>query len=258
MLQANKDIDVIYFQNDEMYFGGMKAIEASGRRGEMKIVSVDGNPEALAAIQKGELDYEVVGQFNLQGWLVIETAAKVLAGEQVPDGCRSSSTWRTRPMRASAPPPPGEARSRPSVHEVMPRSSPGIAAAAAVRIRPLGSGRTSRGGSPRTRSRRGAFRIRLMRAHRTPARRDARHSQVLRRHQSAERRRTPADARRDPRARWRQFRRQIYADEDPVWHLQQRRRPVLSRARRSFSAGHTTAACSVSRWFTRTSRFAGT
>lgn len=84
LLQAHKDIDVIYFQNDEMYFGGIKAIEAAGRRNEMKILSVDGNPDALEAIKQGNLDYEVVGQFKLQGWLSVEAAAKVLLGEKVP------------------------------------------------------------------------------------------------------------------------------------------------------------------------------
>ena len=84
LLQAHPDIDVIYFQNDEMYFGGIKAIEASGRRAKMKILSVDGNPDALAAIKKGNLDYEVVGQFGLFGWIAVETAARILAGEDVP------------------------------------------------------------------------------------------------------------------------------------------------------------------------------
>jgi ABC-type sugar transport system substrate-binding protein len=67
-----------------MYFGGMKAIEASGRRDKMKILSVDGNPDALAAIKKGDLDYEVVGQFGRFGWIAVQTAAQVLAGEHVP------------------------------------------------------------------------------------------------------------------------------------------------------------------------------
>jgi ABC-type sugar transport system substrate-binding protein len=84
LLQAHSDIDVMYFQNDEMYFGGMKAIEASGRRNQMKILSVDGNPDAMAAIKKGDLDYEVVGQFGLFGWVAVETAARILAGETVP------------------------------------------------------------------------------------------------------------------------------------------------------------------------------
>ncbi len=84
LLQANKDIDAWYFQNDEMFFGGLKAIEDAGRRDEMALLSVDGNPEALKAIGTGDLDYEVVGGFGLQGWMVLEVAAKVLAGEEVP------------------------------------------------------------------------------------------------------------------------------------------------------------------------------
>ena len=84
LLEAHKRIDVMYFQNDEMYFGGFSAIKAAGRRNEMKILSVDGNPDALAAIKKGDLDYEVVGQFKLQGWLTIEAAAKDLLGQKLP------------------------------------------------------------------------------------------------------------------------------------------------------------------------------
>ena len=84
MLQAHKQIDVMYFQNDEMYLGGFVAIKASGRRNEMKILSVDGAPEVFASIKKGDLDYEVVGQFILQGWLTIATAAKDLMGEKLP------------------------------------------------------------------------------------------------------------------------------------------------------------------------------
>jgi inositol transport system substrate-binding protein len=84
ILDAHNKIDAWYFQNDEMFFGGIKAIKSAGRRGEMKILSVDGNPDALRAISTGDLDYEVVGGFNLQGWLAVETAAKILLGEPVP------------------------------------------------------------------------------------------------------------------------------------------------------------------------------
>ena len=84
ILDTHQKIDAWYFQNDEMFFGGIKAIKGAGRRGQMKILSVDGNPEALRAIATGDLDYEIIGGFNLQGWLVMETAARVLAGEKVP------------------------------------------------------------------------------------------------------------------------------------------------------------------------------
>ena len=85
MLAAHPKIDAMYFQNDEMYFGGYPAIVAAGRRDEMAILSVDGNPDAMERIKTGDLDYEVVGQFGLQGWLFIETTAKVLAGKKVLD-----------------------------------------------------------------------------------------------------------------------------------------------------------------------------
>ena len=84
ILETHCRIDAWYFQNDEMFFGGIEAIKASGRRDQMKILSVDGNPEALRAIATGDLDYEIIGAFNLQGWLVMETAAKVLMGESLP------------------------------------------------------------------------------------------------------------------------------------------------------------------------------
>jgi LysR family transcriptional regulator, glycine cleavage system transcriptional activator len=84
ILESPQQIDAWYFQNDEMFFGGIEAIKAAGRRDQMKIFSVDGNPEALRAIGTGDLDYEVIGAFNLQGWLILETAAKILMGEDVP------------------------------------------------------------------------------------------------------------------------------------------------------------------------------
>lgn len=83
LLREQQTIDVWYFQSDDMFLGGIQAIKAAGRRAGVKIISVDGNPEALRAMRVGDLDYEVIGGFNLQGWLVIETAAKVLIGEQV-------------------------------------------------------------------------------------------------------------------------------------------------------------------------------
>jgi ABC-type sugar transport system substrate-binding protein len=93
LLREQPKVDAWYFQNDDMFLGGIKAIKAAGRREGTKILSVDGNPEALNAMLVGDLDYEVVGGFNLQGWLVIETAAKVLMGEKVPEKVGVPLTW---------------------------------------------------------------------------------------------------------------------------------------------------------------------
>lgn len=54
------DFDVIYYMNDEMALGGLQAIEASGRLGEFKVISVDGQKEAMDAVRAGKIDYEVM------------------------------------------------------------------------------------------------------------------------------------------------------------------------------------------------------
>lgn len=54
------DFDVIYYMNDEMALGGLQAIEAAGRLGEFKIISVDGEKEAMDAVRAGKIDYEVM------------------------------------------------------------------------------------------------------------------------------------------------------------------------------------------------------
>ena len=50
----------IYFMNDEMAFGGLQAIRASGRLHEFKVISVDGEKEALALVRAGDIDYETI------------------------------------------------------------------------------------------------------------------------------------------------------------------------------------------------------
>ena len=53
MLQANQDIDVIFALCDEMGLGAVQAVKEAGS--DAKVVSFDGNPNAVASIQAGEL-----------------------------------------------------------------------------------------------------------------------------------------------------------------------------------------------------------
>lgn len=76
------DIDAIYYMNDEMALGGLQAIKASGRLGEFKIISVDGEKEALDALRRGEIDYEVM--FHPDDHAVaIKIMLAVLKGEEI-------------------------------------------------------------------------------------------------------------------------------------------------------------------------------
>lgn len=51
-------IDAIYYMADEMLFGGLQAIKAANRLHEFKIVSVDGEKEALDMLRAGDFDYD--------------------------------------------------------------------------------------------------------------------------------------------------------------------------------------------------------
>lgn len=62
-------IDAIYYMNDEMALGGLQAIKAAGRLGDFKVISVDGEKEAMEALKRGEIDYEVIFHLTTMRWL---------------------------------------------------------------------------------------------------------------------------------------------------------------------------------------------
>jgi ABC-type sugar transport system substrate-binding protein len=57
LLQSHPEATAIYAHNDEMAVGAIAAIKAAGKAPgkDIKLVSIDGEKDALAAIQKGEL-----------------------------------------------------------------------------------------------------------------------------------------------------------------------------------------------------------
>ena len=59
ILQAHKDIDFVFCENDEMGFGALAAIKAAGREDEIKVGSMDGQKEAIEAVINGELAFTV-------------------------------------------------------------------------------------------------------------------------------------------------------------------------------------------------------
>ena len=53
ILQANKDIDLVYAENDEMALGCLEAIRDAGREDEIQIISMDGQQDAAEEVLKG-------------------------------------------------------------------------------------------------------------------------------------------------------------------------------------------------------------
>jgi len=75
-------LDCIYYMNDEMCLGGLQAIKAAGRLHEFKIVSVDGDHEAMAALRKGEIDYDC--EFHPDDMAVgVNVAWQILHGQKI-------------------------------------------------------------------------------------------------------------------------------------------------------------------------------
>lgn len=55
MIQANPDLVGFFAANDDMGLGIARAIANAGRTGEIEVISVDGNQNALEAVEAGEL-----------------------------------------------------------------------------------------------------------------------------------------------------------------------------------------------------------
>lgn len=81
ILQAQREIDAVFAHNDEMALGAIKAIEASGR--DIIVVGFDGTDDGVKAVEAGEMLATVAQQAGLIGSIGVDTADKVLKGEQV-------------------------------------------------------------------------------------------------------------------------------------------------------------------------------
>ena len=83
ILQAHRNIDVVYCHNDDMALGVMQAFREAGRKGEAKIYGVDGiQAEALQAILDGEMT--ATWLYLPLGSEGVELAARILSEQKVP------------------------------------------------------------------------------------------------------------------------------------------------------------------------------
>lgn len=81
ILQAQSEINAIFAHNDEMALGALEAVKASGR--EILVVGFDATEDAVQSVQNGELAATVAQQPKMIGAYGVETASKILAGEDV-------------------------------------------------------------------------------------------------------------------------------------------------------------------------------
>jgi ribose transport system substrate-binding protein len=73
----------VWAANDDMALGALEALRAAGLAGKIPVVGVDGIPEAIAAIDKGEMRASVSSDAYYQGGIGLAMGVCVLTG-QVP------------------------------------------------------------------------------------------------------------------------------------------------------------------------------
>ncbi len=81
MLQSDSSIAGVFAHNDEMALGAVEAIAASGK--DIKVVGFDATDDAVAAVGEGRMLATVAQKPELMGATAVETAEKLIAGEEV-------------------------------------------------------------------------------------------------------------------------------------------------------------------------------
>jgi ribose transport system substrate-binding protein len=71
----------IWAANDDMAFGALEALRAAGLAGKIPVVGVDGTPEAVAAVQKGEMVATASSDGFYQGSIGLAMGMCVLTGQ---------------------------------------------------------------------------------------------------------------------------------------------------------------------------------
>ena len=83
LLQANPDVNAVFAHNDEMALGALRAIEAAGKMGKIKVVGFDATDDAVKAVKDGRMAATVAQKPDEMGKNAIATAKDVLGGKTV-------------------------------------------------------------------------------------------------------------------------------------------------------------------------------
>jgi len=90
ILAAHPDVTGFFAANDDMGLGITRAVANAGKAGQVHVISVDGNPDALAAVKSGELA-ATVAQYPYA------------IGQMGVDACRAAVSGATLPAKVDAP-----------------------------------------------------------------------------------------------------------------------------------------------------------
>lgn len=102
IMQANPDLKGFFAANDDMGLGIARAVANAGKTGEIAVISVDGNEDALKAVAAGDLT-ATVAQYPYEiGALGVQACEAVLAGQEIPTNIESPTALVTKDNAQSA------------------------------------------------------------------------------------------------------------------------------------------------------------
>lgn len=84
MLQAHPETDALFACSDLMALGALEAIAAAGRSSRIRVVGFDALDDARKAIEAGRMEGSVAQSPRDMGRIAVESAAKLLRGETIP------------------------------------------------------------------------------------------------------------------------------------------------------------------------------
>jgi ABC-type sugar transport system substrate-binding protein len=102
ILAANPGVTAFFAANDDMGLGIVKAVENAGRAGEIVVVSVDGNQDALQSVADGGLSATVAQYPYAIGSLGVQACEVAAAGETLPENVESPTALVTADVAQEA------------------------------------------------------------------------------------------------------------------------------------------------------------
>lgn len=102
IMDANPGLKGFFAANDDMGLGIVQAVQNAGKAGEIRVISVDGNEEALQAVAAGDL-YATVAQYPFAiGQLGVQACEQAVGGEELPDTVESPTAVVTKDVAREA------------------------------------------------------------------------------------------------------------------------------------------------------------
>ena len=96
IMAANPDLKGFFAANDDMGLGIARAVANAGKTGQIAVISVDGNEDALKSVAAGELT-ATVAQYPYEiGALGVQACEAVLAGQEIPTNIESPTALVTK------------------------------------------------------------------------------------------------------------------------------------------------------------------